>query len=238
MITCIFCGAQDPVHAKQLLHSFVVNLLQRQRDAGICEPVLNFMSCKLEAGAGTGDAPGGEKHGDAPGTENAGDAPRTENPGDAPGTEDPSDAEDSDADGAGNTNVNSCMCCFYWVTRRQKHKVVQMPMQTLLWFVRTLQWCLGSKCDSRILLRLVNTVTQPDNMYAHLFDASELLGMRAIQQQAQAASKKQYYPNSHAVRPQQGVHTLSLKEHLAAIWHSNNGRSLLISSSGAADLLR
>ena len=234
MITCIFCGAQDPVHAKQLLHSFVVNLLQRQRDAGICEPVLNFMSCKLAAGAGTGDAgtgdaPGGEQPGDAPGGENAGDAPGTENP----------DADDSDADVAGNTNVNSCMCCFYWVTRRQKHKVVQMPMQTLLWFVRTLRWCLGSKCDSRILLRLVNTVTQPDNMYAHLFDASELLGMLAMQQQqAQAASKKQYYPNSHAVRPQQGVHTLSLKEHLAAIWHSNNGQSLLISSSGAADLLR
>ena len=112
---------------------------------------------------------------------------------------------EGDADGAsdaGNPNVNSCMCCFYWVTRRQKHKVVQMPMQTLLWFVRTLRWCHGSKCDSRILLRLVNTVTQPDNMYAHLFDASELLGMTAIQQQAQAASKQQHYPGGNAVRRQ------------------------------------
>ncbi len=191
MITCIFCGAQDPVHAKHLLHSSVMNLLQRQRDAGICEPVLNFMSCKLAADVACADALAGNAHG----RENAGDAP--------------TQAKNSlyGASDAGNPNVNSCMCCFYWVTRRQKHKVVQMPMQTLLWFVRTLRWCHGSKCDSRILLRLVNTVTQPDNMYAHLFDASELLGMTAIQQQAQAASKQQHYPGGNAVRRKQGVHT-------------------------------
>ena len=71
MITCVFCGAQDPVHAKHLLHSSVMNLLQRQRDAGICEPVLNFMSCKLAADAACADALAGNAHG----RENAGDAP-------------------------------------------------------------------------------------------------------------------------------------------------------------------
>lgn len=95
-----------------------------------------------------------------------------------------------------------------------------MPMQTLLWFVRTLRWCHGSKCDSRILLRLVNTVTQPDNMYAHLFDASELLGMTAIQQQAQAASKQQHYPGGNAVRRHSLLQTMSAKE-VYFVYYSN-----------------
>jgi hypothetical protein len=46
--------------------------------------------------------------------------------------------------------------------------------------VRTLEACEGSKCDKRILRRLVRTVTETGNIYVHLFDPDELAGMAAI----------------------------------------------------------
>jgi hypothetical protein len=101
-------------------------------------------------------------------------------------------------------------------------------MQTLVWFVRTLRWCDGSKRDSRILLRLLTTVAKEYNMFAHLFDATELLGFAGIVKLAQACN------NDARV---QGVQQFCVKTQIAATWHSNNENSMLIGSSVAADPL-
>ena len=54
--------------------------------------------------------------------------------------EDAEDAED-DEDEPNSAYFNSCMCCYYWVSRRQKQQLAPLPMQNLLWYVRTLTGC-------------------------------------------------------------------------------------------------
>ena len=125
--------------------------------------------------------------------------------------------------------LHSCMCCYYWVVRRQKQKIVPLPMQNLLWYVRTLEGCESKRCDSRILLRLLKTITESGNMYARLFHTQELEGMAAIKQHARRAA---VHGNT------QGNDVFCVKRQLAALWHANNGQSLLLGHAQAADLLR
>jgi hypothetical protein len=168
MIICIFCGAQDPVHYKQLSNKFVSQIVQRQQEAGICEPIVNFMSSQLATQSHETQQPTGE------------------------GEAEDGEAEDAEFDSVDDDyteeHVHSCMCCFYWIARRQKQLLVPLPMQNLLWYVRTLKGCESNKCDSRILLRLVKTVTERGNMYARFFDASEIEGMAAIKDRSQSTA--------------------------------------------------
>jgi len=80
----------------------------------------------------------------------------------------------------------ACMCCFYGVDRRRTLSVTPLPMQNLLWFARTLSWC-EKVCDSRVLQQLVRTVAEPGNVFARLFDHTELQGLRCIAQQMREA---------------------------------------------------
>ena len=123
----------------------------------------------------------------------------------------------------------SCMCCFYWISRRQKQQLIPLPMQNLLWFARTLTGCERKKCDSRILLRLVKTITESGNMYARFFEAEELQAMQQI---------KERWQNADAGVSKQGDNSFCIKKQLASVWHSNNGESILIAHAQAADLLR
>ena len=207
MQTCIFCGAQDPVHCKLLSHSFVWQIVQRQKDAGISEPIVNFMCSHISA----------EMHKVSLALAASATSEETE-------LEENDDLEDNN-----NNHLQSCMCCYYWVARRQKQHLVPLPMQNLLWYVRTLKGCEKKKCDSRILLRLVKTITESGNMYARFFELSELRGMTAIKELSRKTSTTAHM---------QGDGSFCVKKQLAALWHSNNGQSILIAHSHAADLLR
>jgi hypothetical protein len=217
MHTCIFCGAREPVHCKHLLHAFVWEIVQRQKEAGMSEPIVDFLCSYITA----------EMH--KPTTSNTivGQEAQV-----VPGLLPEKDADDSDIDAEyddGGAYFNSCMCCYYWVSRRQKHQLVPLPMQNLLWYVRTLMGCEKKKCDSRLLLRLVKTITESGNMYARFFEPCELRGMLAIKELSQHAS---------AEVARQGESSFCVKKQLAALWHSNNGESILIGHAHAADLLR
>jgi hypothetical protein len=210
MIICMFCGAQDPVHYKQVSNKFVLHIVQRQRDAGICEPIVNFISSQFATDSHEMQqctAAGEEYKSEADDAESV-------------------SVDDDDVD----ANVHSCMCCFYWVARRNKQLLVPLPMQNLLWYVRTLKGCESNKCDSRILLRLVKTVTEPGNMYARFFHASEMEGMSAI--------KNLSISSRETTTPIQGQRSFCVKKQIAQLWHSNNGESMLVAHAHAADLLR
>lgn len=197
MHACIFCGKHAPANYKNLQHSFVLDILERQCVAGIDEPVVNFVR---EAMAAQGKC-----------------QPMTK------AEQEGAEGEDCDA------TLHSCMCCYYWVARRLKQKIVPLPMQNLLWYVRTLEGCESKRCDSRILLRLLKTVTEGENMYARLFHTQELAGMAAIKLRSLKAG-------AHACT--QGDAVFCVKRQLAALWHANNGHSLLLGHAQAADLLR
>jgi len=214
MQNCIFCGAQQPVLNKLLAHEFVLNIVQRQIDVGISEPILNFLYSYITA----------EIHAVSD-TETKNEAAALDGI-DLQNTEDANSCADEEH---APTCVYSCMCCYYWIARRKKHKLVPLPMQNLLWFIRTLTGCEKKKCDSRILLRLVKTITEPGNMYARFFEPEELQAMLQI---------KQLSENAEAVANKQGESSFCVKKMLAAIWHANNGESILLSHADAADLLR
>ena len=122
------------------------------------------------------------------------------------------------------------MCCYYWVERRRALPVAPLPMQNLLWFLRTLCWC-ESVCDSRVLQRLVATVAEPGNAFARVFDESELAGLRGIARELQAR------PPSGAARVQ-GAERFCVKRALARLWRAENADSLLLPHAEAADWLR
>jgi hypothetical protein len=212
MQSCIFCGAQQPVLNKLLSHEFVTNIVQRQIDAGISEPIVNFLCSYIAAEIHAGSDTAGRNEIAA-----------------MDGVEDTEDANSCADEEQSTTCFYSCMCCYYWISRRKKHQLVPLPMQNLLWFTRTLTGCEKKKCDSRILLRLVKTITEPGNMYARFFEAEELQAMLKI---------KELCDNAEAVANKQGESSFCVKKRLAAIWHANNGESILLAHADAADLLR
>lgn len=226
----------------------VCSLLSKQQAAGIADPVSNLMcnmmyqrdypaamallrppssDCKEEETAEeAGEAEGGDsEEGDAEDSE-------TEDTETEEGEETEEAEEAEEAEEGEDTFLETCMCCYYFVSRRETRRIVPLPMQNLLWYVRMLEGCEGSKCDSRILLRLVRTIAEPGNIYARLFDPDELAGMAAIRDKKDRAlaGTKGFH--------EQGADSFCVKKHIAELWHANNGGSLLLPHANAADLLR
>jgi hypothetical protein len=179
-------------------HSFVSNIVERQQQVGIQDPILNY-TCSLLAAVKYNSIE--------------------------------ADVEEEDsAEGCSkNGNICSCMCCYYWVSRRKKQRLVPLPMQNLLWFVRTLTGCEAKKCDSRILLRLVKTIIIPGNTYAIFFEKCELQGMGAI---------AEIHDQEMSVKCMQGDTVFCVKQHIARLWFANNGKSIMLPHRQATDLLR
>lgn len=206
---CAFCGRREPAHHKLLERSYVEELLARQRAAGVECPVADLMRAELAGGEG------GRAAAEAEAAEAEADA---------------AEAEAAEAEAAPEPQVLACMCCYYWVERRRALPVAPLPMQNLLWFLRTLCWC-ESVCDSRVLQRLVATVAEPGNAFARVFDESELAGLRCIARELQAR------PPSGAARVQ-GAERFCVKRALARLWRAENADSLLLPHAEAADWLR
>jgi hypothetical protein len=201
---CAFCGRREPAHHKLLARSYVAELLARQRAAGVECPAGDLMRAELaRAGLGQG----------------ADDAEMAE-------------MEEVEALESLEPQLLSCMCCYYWVERRRALPVAPLPMQNLLWFVRTLCWC-ESVCDSRVLQRLVATVAEPDNVFARLFDESELAGLRRI---ARELSVQRATPPGAA--RVQGAERFCVKRAIARLWRGENADCLLLPHAAAADWLR
>ena len=292
MMTCIFFGTQNPMHFKNLRHSFVLRMVQRQKAAGISDPIVNHM-CSLLAATHNNDIQNVKKEDSENGNkdikckddhnddhsngEDDGDGEDHGNGEDDGDGEDDGNAEDDGfgedkikgkaygfeedknkgkADGNGEDDGNiedddygegqivcSCMCCYYWVARRQKQELVPFPMQNLLSFVRTLIGSESKKCDSRILLRLVRTIIIEGNMYSMFFEHCELEGMREIvkiadEQASQICVQYDSKGKLRKKRKSQGNALFCVKEHLAQLWHLNNGQSILLPNRQATDLLR
>jgi hypothetical protein len=257
MQTCIFCGARENSLYKYIGFKQVCSLLARQQAAGISDPVLSLMcnmmyerdyhaarsllrpfgsECRAEREAeaaesdveqaGEAEAVDKEAGDEEAGDEEAGDEEAAD--------EEDEEAADEEAGEDEDTFLETCMCCYYFVSRRKTRRVVPLPMQNLLWYVRMLEACEGSKCDSRILLRLVRTVSKPGNIYARLFDQAELAGMAEIRDRKDLALASASTRDFH----EQGADSFCVKRHIAELWLANNGGGLLLPHAHAADLLR
>ena len=253
MHTCIFCGAREGGVFKLIGVRRVCLIICRQREAGVADPVLDLMcnimcerapdeAPKLLSSSADADSSGGgcgapaERETDL--REEGGDrGEEQEGSGD-----EGSGGEEQEDDGDEETFLETCMCCYYWVSRREAQRIVPLPMQNLLWYVRLLEVCAGKKCDSRILLRLATTVTEEGNVFACLFHADELAGLAEIKHK-RAVAQHSGCPNTLQNPPknafkEQGEADFCIKRHIAELWHRNNGSSLLLPHAAGAELLR
>jgi hypothetical protein len=89
-------------------------------------------------------------------------------------------------------------------------------------------------CDSLVLQRLVATVAEPDNVFARLFDESELAGLRRIARELGALRAR---PPSTTARVQ-GAERFCVKRAIARLWRGENADCLLLQHAAAADWLR
>ena len=104
MQSCIFCGAQQAVHSKQLSHAFVSNIVQRQIDAGSSDPIVNFLYSYITS----------EMH-EIQETQ----AQNETEEQNVITLNDNEDAKSCNADEEHeNKYFNSCMCFYYWISRR------------------------------------------------------------------------------------------------------------------------
>ena len=218
MSFCVFCGKREPACHKLLPTAYVQEVLQRQKQAGVCEPVLELTYTMLAQQAHTCEALEECQ-------EECAEASMKQEEGHE-------ESEQQEAALDAEPELLACMCCFYWVERRRTLSVTPLPMQNLLWFARTLSWC-EKVCDSRVLQRLVRTVAEPGNVFARLFDHAELQGLRCIAQQMREA---QAQTRLHSKT--QGVKAFCVKRAIAKLWRAQNADCICLPHAAAADWLR
>lgn len=86
----------------------------------------------------------------------------------------------------GEAVVNSCMCCYHWVARRQLQPVVRLPMQNLFWYVKNFDFHGRRDYDARMLHRLAVGITSKQgrrgllNYYATLFTPEDLSTLNKV----------------------------------------------------------
>lgn len=120
--------------------------------------------------------------------------------------------------------VITCMCCHHWIKRRQNLAVVPMPMQTLRWFLLTLQSCEHKRCDIRVIMRMARTITNNENnIYRSLFEETELCFLNNLTRSFQMTAKHR---------------SAQIKCCIARFWHAQNGHSLFLPSAAVAEFLR
>ena len=147
---CFFCGEYDLTICKSVAYSDVERILNMQKDAGMKDPVLNF--CQHLARQVV-------QHIDQSNEQMNADTKRDGIP-----------SEEHDKNVI--PFISCCMCCYHWIARRQNVKIIPLPMQNLVWFMVTLEWCEGGKskqrCDKRILQRMASSLSKPRNIYRSL----------------------------------------------------------------------
>jgi len=207
----VFCGLRAPGHHKLLEAGYVEALLEAQRAAEVECPISDVMRAQLAKS----ELERSERE--------RSELARSELA--------MSDDRDEEADALPDATLCACMCCYYWIERRRDLPVPLLPMQNLLWFVRTLSWCEGA-CDSRVLLRLVTAVAEADNVFGGAFAATELAGLRRI-----ARAGRQRVARA-AGRRVQGEARFCVKRAIARLWRDENADCLLLPHAAAAEWLR
>lgn len=144
---CFFCGALDTVNRRSIFLRDVGEILERQLQHGVVEPVSTCMrNLVCVSNFVSQNTPGLE----------------------------------------GEAVVNSCMCCYHWVARRQLHNIVRLPMQNMYWYVKNVDHHGRRNYDARMLHRLAVAITSPHgeralrNYYASLFDSDELTTLQNV----------------------------------------------------------
>lgn len=124
----------------------------------------------------------------------------------------------------GHAVATTCMCCHHWVTRRQKQAITPFPMQNLHWFIKTLRCCENTRCDIRVITRMVCCISRhKKNHYRSLFLPAELDLMKSLTSLCKN-------------KPKPSIDTLKFL--IGKFWHAQNNNTIFLPSAAIAELLR
>lgn len=236
---CFFCGDYDLTLFKAIPHADIQKILDMQRSAGIKEPILTFCQNLIQEIL---------KHIYKQKQEQQ------------------KVQVNNDADDLENfvPFIHCCMCCYHWIARRQDVEIVPLPMQNLLWFTVTLEWCEGGKskqrCDKRVLQRMIKALAKPHNIYRSLFSARELEHFEQFDSENQDFELEDFDKVDklerveHAEEPDNinNLHTIDntiqsdhnqdkktcVKRHITSLFIQQNGNGLLLPHTQASFLFR
>lgn len=115
--------------------------------------------------------------------------------------------------------VYTCTCCFHWMSRRVHKSIPPLPMQVFLWFLNSLESCEAKKCDQRILLRMSESILEPQNPFRFLLSNEQHTALREVM-------LAQHEEN------------FDIKRKMAQMFWHNNNCSVFVTKSNSAHLLR
>lgn len=115
--------------------------------------------------------------------------------------------------------MNACTCCYHWMSRRVHKTTPPLPMQVFMWYLNNLQSCEDKECDQRILMRMTQSIVQPNNPFGFLIDSEQRKALCDMLLQANDAE-------------------FNVKRQLAKVFWSNNNHCMFVMQASSAQLLR
>jgi len=115
--------------------------------------------------------------------------------------------------------MNACTCCYHWMSRRVHKTTPPLPMQVFMWYLNNLKSCEDKECDQRILMRMTQSIVQPNNPFGFLIDNEQRKALCDMLSQANDAE-------------------FNVKRQLAKVFWSNNNHCMFVTQASSAQLLR
>lgn len=115
--------------------------------------------------------------------------------------------------------MNACTCCYHWMSRRVHKTTPPLPMQVFMWYLNNLKSCEDKECDQRILMRMTQSIVQPNNPFGFLIDSDQRKALCDMLLQANNAE-------------------FNVKRQLANVFWSNNNHCMFVTQASSAQLLR
>lgn len=198
--TCIFCGDNQYATFRRVSTSILLEIIAKQKNAKMHDHVSIFFGNLIQS------------------IVQINEAMREKNPDEE--TVEINDEQEYDTENC----FFACLCCWHWISRRLNWPITLLPMQSLYYFLTTVSSIENKKIDSRILSRLMCTLTNENNVYRNLFSDKQLLFFFSF-----------HADRSH-IRDQEVEQKLKLV--MAQAYNHINGQSILLCENYVGEFLR
>jgi len=198
--TCIFCGDNQYATFRRVPKSILLDIVEKQKNAKMNDHICIFFANLIQS------------------ILQVNEAMQVEIPQEELVVQD--DEEENETDNC----FFACLCCWHWISRRLSWPITLLPMQSLYFFLTTVSSIENKKIDSRILSRLMCTLTNENNVYRNLFSDRQLLFFSS------------FYADRGHVSDQVFQHKIKLI--MAQIYYERNGQSIFFCDNYVGEFLR
>lgn len=209
--TCIFCGDNEYATFRRVPKNILLDIVAKQKNAKMNDHICIFFANLIQSILKINEAMQDEL---------------SEDELSEFGVHDKQDEDVQDGEQENETDncFFACLCCWHWISRRLTWPITLLPMQSLYFFLTTVSSIENKKIDSRILSRLMCTLTIQNNVYRNLFSKHQLSFFYS------------FYADRGHVKDQVFQH--KLKFIMAQIYYESNGQSMFFCENYVGEFLR